>query len=291
MRVYHMGTSRLTTSPSPFLHDPGRSLRRQVILLGTGTSHGVPVVGCACSTCRSKNRQNHRTRCSALVGLPEGNLLIDTPPELRLQLLREQIGLVHAVLFTHEHADHLFGLDDLRIFGQYLGHDIPIYCDQRVEARIRQAFSYAFDPAQDKYYAGGVPRLVFHRLDGQTLSILGAEVTPIRLWHGKTPVWGFRFGNMAYCTDTNQVPQESRPLLAGLDVLVLDCLRRRPHATHFHVEAAVQTAAELGARKTYFTHLCHDLEHATFAQSLPPGMEPAYDGLVIDLKQGVGHRR
>ncbi len=255
-----------------------------MVLLGTGTSHGVPVIGCPCPTCHSTDPRNRRTRCSAVVGLPEGNLLIDTPPELRIQLLREGVGIVHAALFTHEHADHLFGLDDLRIFSQYLNREIPLYCDQTVEARIRQAFSYAFNSGHDPYYAGGVPRLAFRRMDGQPLSILGARVTPIRLLHGKASIWGFRFGNVAYCTDASHVPDESRPLLAGLDVLVLNCLRHRPHPTHFHVDDAVRTAVSLAARKTYFTHLCHDLEHETFARSLPAGMEPAYDGLAFDLQ-------
>jgi phosphoribosyl 1,2-cyclic phosphate phosphodiesterase len=260
-----------------------RDFRGQMILLGTGTSHGVPVVGCGCAVCQSDNPHNKRTRCSAVLGLPEGNLLIDTTPELRLQLLREQIGLIHAVTFTHGHADHMFGLDDLRIMADYLGQDVPIYCTAHVEHRIREAFAYAFDPRIDKNHAGGVPRLVFRRIDEGPFQVLGAELLPIALRHGHAHVNGYRCGRVAYCTDTNAVPPESMARLSGLDVLVLDCLRPRPHATHFHVDEAVATARQIGARQTYFTHLCHDLEHDSFRAQLPPSMAPAYDGLVVPL--------
>ena len=143
------------------MHRLDEKITGKLVFLGTGTSHGVPVIGCGCATCLSDNPKNHRTRCSVVLGLPEGNLLIDTTPELRVQLLRERIGVIHAVLYTHEHADHLFGLDDLRIFPEYLGHDIPVYCEEPVERRIRTAFDYAFDPAIREYPAGGVPRLAF----------------------------------------------------------------------------------------------------------------------------------
>ncbi|MBN2476918.1 MAG: MBL fold metallo-hydrolase [Pirellulales bacterium] len=259
-------------------------IRGQLIFLGTGTSHGVPVIGCGCPTCRSNDPRDRRTRCSLALGLPEGNLLVDTPPDLRTQLLREGIGLVHAVAYTHEHADHLFGLDDLRIFALYLGHDLPIYCDGSVQSRIRQAFDYAFDPATHAYPAGGVPRLAFRPIGSEPLRVLGAAVIPIPLRHGRYEVLGFRFGNIAYCTDTNEIPPQSESLLQGLDVLILDCLRRRPHATHFSVDEAVETARRLAPKRTLFTHMCHDLAHEATNAALPPGMELAYDGLRIPLR-------
>ncbi len=211
-----------------------------LVLLGTGTSHGVPLIGCACATCRSPDPRNQRTRCSVAIGLPKGNLLIDTAPELRIQLVRERIGLIHAVAYTHAHADHLFGLDDLRIFPRYLGHELPVYCEGDAEATIRRSFAYAFDPAVQEYPAGGIPKLSFHRIGPGPFEVLGAQAVAIRLLHGRTPILGFRFGNVAYCTDTNQIPPESMALLEGLDVLILDALRHEPHVTHFTLEEAVE---------------------------------------------------
>lgn len=260
-----------------------RDITNQLVFLGTGTSHGIPVIGCGCPTCTSSNPKNRRTRCSLALGLPEGNLLVDTPPDLREQLLREGIGLVHAVLYTHEHADHLFGLDDLRIFASYLGHDLPIYGDRLVEERIRRIFDYAFDPATRAYPAGGVPRLALRPVRGEPLELLGARVIPVALRHGRFPVWGYRFADVAYCTDANEIPPESLPLLEGLEVLILDCLRRRPHATHFSLGEAIETARRLAPKRTLFTHMAHDLEHDATNAALPPGMELAYDGMTIPL--------
>ncbi len=259
-------------------------MRGQLVFLGTGTSHGVPVVGCPCAVCRSSDRRNQRTRCAVVAGLPQGNLLIDTPPELRLQLLREGVGMIHAVAYTHEHADHLFGLDDLRIFADYLGHDLPVYCAARVEQRIRKVFDYAFDPVARDYQAGGVPRMVLQRIDRQPVEVLGAQVVPVPLRHGRSEVLGFRIGNVAYCTDTNGVLEPSLRLLEGLDVLVLDCLRRRAHVSHFNLEEAVEMARRIGARRTLFTHMSHDLEHAATNAMLPRGMELAWDGLSVPLE-------
>ena len=263
-------------------------LGNQLVFLGTGTSHGVPAIGCGCPTCTSDNPRNRRTRCSLVLGLPEGHLLVDSAPDLRTQLLREGIGMVHAVVYTHEHADHLFGLDDLRIFAHYLGSDLPVYCDRQVQDRIRRVFDYAFDPASRAYPAGGVPRLTFRTIgDGQSgngpIRILGAEVVPIPLQHGRYDVLGYRFGDVAYCTDTNGIPASSVALLQDLDVLILDCLRQRPHATHFSLDEAIETARRLGPKRTLFTHVSHDLDHDATNRALPPNMELAYDGLRIPL--------
>jgi phosphoribosyl 1,2-cyclic phosphate phosphodiesterase len=218
-----------------------------------------------------------------LLGLPEGTLLIDTPPDLRTQLLREKIGLVHATLFTHDHADHVFGLDDLRLFPYYLGHPMPIYCEEQVEARIRKSFDYCFAAQAQGYPAGAVPQLNFVRIGLEPFGVLGQRVVPLRLLHGRFRVLGFRFGKVAYCTDTNGIPEESLPLLAGLDVLILDALRPRPHPTHYSLEEAIRMAQRIGARRTLFTHMSHELEHAATTAALPAGMELAYDGLRIPL--------
>ena len=262
---------------------PGELSRDQLVLLGTGTSVGVPAIGCGCNVCTSSDPRNQRTRCSIALGMPEGTLLVDTPPDLRMQLLREKIGVVHAVLFTHEHADHLFGLDDLRIMPFHLGHPVPLYCEDRVEWRIRQSFDYAFTE-QTSTHPGAVPQLRFHRIDEQPFEILGNQVIPIRLLHGpKFQVLGFRFGNIAYCTDTNQIPVDSLPLLNNLDVLILDALRPRPHPTHFSLDEAVALAERLRARRTYFTHIGHELDHAATNAQLPKSMELAYDGLRLPI--------
>lgn len=253
-----------------------------VLFLGSGTSVGVPAIGCTCEVCRSDNPKNHRTRCGLVVGLPEGNLLIDTPPDLRLQLLRENIGRIHATLFTHEHADHLFGLDDLRLFPFYNNAPMPIYCEPHVEARIRKSFDYAFH-TDEETHEGSRPKLEILPIGLSAFTVLGANVIPIRLEHGRFQVLGFRFGNLAYCTDTNGIPEESKSRLEGLDVLILDALRRRPHPTHFTLDEAIELARELKPKRTIFTHICHELEHEATNTSLPPGMELAYDGMRVEL--------
>jgi phosphoribosyl 1,2-cyclic phosphate phosphodiesterase len=255
----------------------------QLILLGTGTSVGVPSIGCPCEVCGSSDPKDKRTRCAALLGLPQGNLLIDTPPDLRQQMLREKIGIAHAVLYTHEHADHLFGLDDLRLFPFYLGHPVPLYCEEQVERRIRQSFDYAF-PAEEPTHVGAVPQLQFHRITTEPFDVLGTRVTPIRLKHGpRFEVLGFRIGNVAYCTDTNGIPPESLELLRGLDVLIIDALRHRSHATHFSLAEAIAVSQQLAPRRTIFTHVCHDLGHAATNAMLPAGMELGYDGQRVPL--------
>ncbi len=258
-------------------------LQGQMILLGTGTSVGVPAVGCACEVCTGGEPRNQRTRASALLGLPEGNLLIDTSPDLRSQLLREGIGIVHGVLYTHEHADHVFGLDDLRLMQFQLKGPVPLYCELTVERRIRQSFDYAFPPMAGDAQSL-VPRLEFQRIGLEPFELLGASIVPLRLYHGpRLEVLGFRFGNVAYCTDTNRIPPETEALLQGLDVLILDALRHSPSATHFTLDDAVAMAKKLGARQTYFTHMAHDLDHHETNARLPEGMQLAYDGLRVPL--------
>jgi phosphoribosyl 1,2-cyclic phosphate phosphodiesterase len=258
-------------------------IRGQLILLGTGTSVGVPSLGCPCEVCASNDPRDRRTRCAALVGLPEGNLLIDTPPDLRQQLLRERVGIVHAVVFTHEHADHIFGLDDLRLFPYYLGHPVPLYCEPLVEVRIRKSFDYAFADIEHTHI-GAAPQLTFHRVGLEPIDLLGGRIQPVRLKHGpRFDVLGFRIGNVAYCTDTNGIPPESMVRLEGLDTLIIDALRIRPHVTHFSLDEAIEAARQLKPKRTIFTHICHDLGHARTNALLPPGMELGYDGQRIEL--------
>ncbi len=261
-----------------------KDIRGQFILLGTGTSVGVPTIGCPCAVCTGGKLRNQRTRSAAIVGLPKGNLLIDTPPDLRTQLLREGIGIVHSVLFTHAHADHIFGLDDLRLFPFYLGHPVPLFAEQEVEQAIRQAFSYAFEPKRPLTHEGAIPQLTFHTIDESIFEVLGTRVTPIRLQHGPHfRVLGFRIGNLAYCTDTNEITPHGWELLHGLDTLVLGALRDRPHPTHFSLEQAIAVARQLKPRRTIFTHVSHELDYDATNARLPQGMELGYDGLSIPL--------
>lgn len=254
-----------------------------MIVLGTGTSVGVPSIGCDCDVCISPNPRDKRTRCSVILGLPEGNLLIDTPPDLRSQLIREGIGIVHAVLYTHEHADHIFGLDDLRLFQFYLEHPLPLLCEAAVEKRLRQSFDYAFTD-REQTHEGAAPRLTLRRITTEPFEVLGARVVPLPLLHGpKYRVLGFRIGNLAYCTDTNKIPDETMNLMQGLDVLILDALRYRPHVTHFSLDEAVAVAQQLQPKRTFFTHISHDLDYDATNAVLPPGMALAYDGQRILL--------
>lgn len=260
-----------------------RNIDGKLLVLGTGTSVGVPALGCGCEVCRSNNPRNKRTRCSVILGLPAGHLLVDTSPDLRTQLLREQIGIVHAVAFTHEHADHIFGLDDLRLFPFYLGHPVPLYCETHVEARLRQSYDYAFSDVEQTH-VGAVPQLKFETITTEPFEALETTITPIRMQHGpRFEVLGFRVGNVAYCTDTNEIPPESVDRLQGLDTLILGALRPTPHPTHFSLDEAVAMAEELGAKQTYFTHCSCRLEYEDTNAKLPEGIKMAHDGLEIEL--------
>lgn len=241
------------------------------------------MIGCDCGICLSDDPRNSRTRCAITVDCPDGKLLIDTPPDLRTQLVRERIGLIHAVLFTHEHADHLHGLDDLRLFPFRLGRPVPLYCRPPVEQRIRKVFDYAFSSVPATH-AGATPSLEFHEIDTDPFDVLGARVTPIPMKHGpRFDVLGFRIGNFAYCTDTSEIPPESMDLLQGLDTFVVGALRIEPHPTHFNVAQAVDVSQQLKPRRTLFTHISHVLDHAKTNADLPDGIDLAHDGLQIPL--------
>ena len=285
----------------------------QLTLMGTGTSVGVPVVGCDCTVCRSGTDRNRRLRSGVLVNAPDGEFVIDTGPELRLQLLAGGASMIRAALFTHAHADHIMGLDDLRIFGFRLERQlteqaaalaesrgevfdrdefqrrgegkIPLYCEQAVEDSIRQVFHYAFLDPKDLAHRFAAPRLAFERIAAaQEFSVLGLNVLPVRLHHGRLPILGYRIGNVAFCTDVSSIPQESRPLLQGLDTLVIDALRYEPHPTHLSVDQALKWVRRLRPRRAILTHMSHDLDYETLKRELPEGVEPAYDGLKIPIR-------
>ena len=251
----------------------------RLTVLGSGTSHGIPMIGCDCAVCRSDAPRDRRTRTSVVFSHDDCNVLVDTSPELRLQCVACGVCRIDAVLFTHFHADHIVGLDDVRRFNWIQGGPITLYGDERTLRRVRKMFAYAF--VDDPDYPSAKPELNTVVLDGP-LELGGLRVIPIPLRHGSLPVLGYRVGKIAYCTDCNSIPDESRGLLRDLDVLILDGVRRRPHSTHFNIEQAVEEAGRIGARRTYFTHIAHELKHAETNAQLPAGMELAYDGLVCE---------
>jgi len=254
-------------------------MERVFTFLGTGTSVGVPVIGCTCAVCQSTNPRNQRYRSSALIHTAQGNILIDTTPEMRLQLLRERVPLVHAVLYTHYHADHVMGLDDLRLFPKHLGAPLPIYCTEEVEKVIRQTFPYAFHADLQHLPFGVIPRLVFRSINTEPFEVMGERVVPIPLQHAWFNVLGFRIGGLAYCTDVSDIPENSWPLLEGLDVLVLDCLRLKPHPAHLGLDQALDIIEKVKPKRAWLTHMAHELDYEKLNPMLPANVEMAYDGL------------
>ena len=253
----------------------------RVLFLGTGTSHGVPMIGCDCAVCRSTDPRDARLRPSIVVDLDDGvRVLVDTTPDLRMQALRYDVRRLDAVFFTHAHADHMMGLDELRRYNAFSRRAIPVYADAPTLDNLRRTFSYVFEPGAPR--GGGVPDLVLWPIAGR-FSIGRQEVVPVPVKHGPWDVLGFRFGRMAYLTDCNRIPESSLALLGGLDCLVLDALRHRPHPTHFNLTEAIAMARTIGARQTFFTHIAHELGHEATSATLPPGVALAHDGLVVDV--------
>lgn len=248
-------------------------------ILGSGTSTGVPVLGCGCEVCRSNASRNQRTRCSALLRWDGRNVLIDTSTDFRLQGLREGIDRVDAVLFTHTHADHIHGIDDLRTLKPIEGGAIPVYGSARTARTIKRVFSYIFHDDEGPGYR---PRLSIHSVK-TAFELFGRKVTPIPLEHGPGEAFGYRVGPLAYLTDCSGVPASSMALLEGLQVLVVDALRMRAHDSHFNLDGAIALARRLGAERTLLTHLSHDVNYTTHGKDLPTGIEFAYDGQSLSL--------
>lgn len=266
---------------------PHARVPARVTFLGTGTSHGVPMIGCACAVCRSDDPRDARLRPSIHVEVPGyASILVDTTPDLRQQALAHRLTRVDAILFTHGHADHVLGLDEVRRFNAVQqGAAIPCYASGETWDGLRRTFYYIFDGVVRK--GGGIPRLTVHEITGP-LAVAGVRVVPVPLWHGRMPVLGFRFGSFAYLTDCNRIADRAWALVAGVETLVVDALRDRPHSTHFSVAEALDVIARIGPRRAYLTHMCHDLGHAATSARLPRGVELAYDGLVLDVAADVG---
>jgi phosphoribosyl 1,2-cyclic phosphate phosphodiesterase len=251
----------------------------ELLFLGTGTSAGIPMIGCRCAVCTSKDPRDQRMRPSVLVRYGSTTVLIDTTPELRLQCLRAGVEMVDAVVYTHAHADHIMGLDDVRRFNALKGAPLDVWAEARAHQTLTRCFEYAFvEPSPEmKVFR---PHLIRRFIEGP-FQINDVTWTPIRLIHGELPVLGFRVGRLAYCTDVSFIPEESFALLKGLDVLVLDALQYRTHTTHFSVDQAIEAARRISARHTYFTHIAHALAHEETNAKLPKGMQLSYDGLTV----------
>ena len=250
----------------------------RLTLLGTGTSFGVPQIGCDCAVCRSADPRDRRSRSAALLESGETTLLIDTPPELRLQLLSARVTRLDAVLYTHEHADHVHGIDDLRVFSAQRETPLPLYGSAPVLAFLREGFRYIFDPQVTPLPGTSKPRLVLHLLEaGRVTQVAGLAVLPLAFEHGHGSVLGFRIGALGYVTDAKQIGERERGLLQGVELLVLNALWWRPHPTHLSIPEAVAAAQAIGARRTLLTG------HAELAARLPAGIEPGYDGQTLEV--------
>ena len=256
----------------------------RLTFLGTGTSFGVPQIGCRCPACTSSDPRDRRTRSAALLETRGVRLLIDTPPELRLQLVAAGVDRVDAVLYTHGHADHVHGIDDLRAISVRQGGVLPAYGPAATMAELTAKFPYIFDPAILAHPGTSKPELAAHVLEaGRRAPVAGVPVLPLALPHGRHGVFGYRVGPVAYLTDAKAIPDAAVAELAGLEVLVLNALLPQSHPLHLSIPEAVAAAQRIGARRTFLTHLTHDATHADLAARLPPGVAPAYDGLVIDV--------
>ncbi len=260
----------------------------KLTFLGTGTSFGIPVIGCHCPRCESRDPRDRRTRHGALLSLPGGNLLVDAPPELRLQLVAAGVDHIHAVWITHLHADHVHGADDLRIFRFRARRDMPVFCPEGSHHELLRRFPYIFDDAIQAPPGSAIPRF---KLKGyrafEAVEILGQRFLPVPVPHGSSTVYGFRTGALGYITDAKSLPPTTVEALKGVRVLVLNALWwGNPHPTHFNIDEALDAAEKVGAERTFLTHMTHEVGHQELLDTLPVGVEPAFDGLTVDVPEG-----
>ena len=249
-----------------------------VTFLGTGTSHGIPVIACECAVCQSKDNKDKRFRSSILIESAQTSVAIDVGPDFRMQMLREKVNKLDAIVLTHEHRDHLAGLDDIRVFNYRKKGAFDIYCTKHVEGHVREGWPYIFKPAPYP----GVPSVEFKNFDKAAFNIGDLQFEPIDLLHYKLPVKGFRIGSFAYLTDVSLIPEESFNKLTGLDSVVIGALRKKPHISHFSLDEAIEAAKRINAKNTYFIHMSHDMGfHKEVEKELPENMHLSFDGLKL----------
>jgi len=251
----------------------------EITFLGTGTSHGVPIVGCNCKTCTSNDPKNKRFRSSIYIKNSDKNILIDTTPDLRLQLLNNDITDIDIVLFTHAHADHIMGFDDLRAINRLNKADIPCYGNKETLDALKRKFTYIF---KDHHCKFAVPSVKLIEIEG-VLEFNNLKITPLPVEHNNDTVLGYKVNNMAYITDCSCIPEESFKLIEDVDLLILDALRYKSHPKHFNIEEAVEVIEDLGVKKAYLTHISHEIEHNEVNDKLPEGIQLAYDGLKLKV--------
>ena len=248
----------------------------KITFLGTGTSTGVPQIGCKCKVCQSGHPYDKRMRASAMIEIDNKRIVIDAGPDFRAQMLQHNVDNIVAILITHEHYDHVGGIDDVRPFGL-----VDIYAEQRVLNQIKTVMPYCFSTS--KY--PGVPQIELHCIDENRFSIHNIDIQPIRIMHAHLPIWGFRIANFAYITDLKTIPESSIAQLQNLDVLTINALRIEQHISHINLDEAIALAQKIGARKTYFTHFSHDLGlHSEVAKNLPENIYLSYDGLTVEIE-------
>lgn len=253
--------------------------KTQLTFLGTGTSQGVPMIGCGCEVCKSTDPRDKRLRSSVLVEHEGLRILVDAGPDFRYQMLRAGVSSLDAILLTHNHKDHTGGLDDIRAFNYLEKKATQIYCEKYVEESLRKEYSYAFEEIRYP----GAPEWDVHIIDDKPFTVNGVEIIPIRGRHFKLPVLGYRFGNIAYCTDMNHIPDEEYEKLQNLDHFIINCVRRGRHISHYSLEQAIEVAHKVGAKHSWLTHLSHQLPcYEDLKKELPEGILPAFDGLVLD---------
>jgi phosphoribosyl 1,2-cyclic phosphate phosphodiesterase len=255
-------------------------MRARLTVLGSGTSMGVPTIGCDCAVCHSADRRDRRTRPSVLLEYNDKVVLIDTTPDFREQAIREHIRKIDAVLYTHTHADHILGIDDLRPLSFHRPEKIPLYAQPEAAEFLRNMFSYIFD-AEYKY--GGLAQVELKTING-IVELFGARFEPIKVIHGDTEIIGYRFGSAAYLTDFSEIPEESFAQLSDLDILFLDALRHKPHPTHSTVDNSLRIVERVKPKRAFFTHICHDLPHEATNAALPSHVRLSHDGMKLDFE-------
>lgn len=252
----------------------------KVKILGTGTSQGVPVIACNCEVCSSTDPNDKRLRTAALVEVDGVNIVIDAGPDFRQQMLRENVSDIDAILITHEHRDHIAGLDDVRAFNFINQKPVDIYAEERVQKVIKSEFFYSFE--KNKY--PGAPQINLHKLSPESFNIKGLKIIPIQVFHYKLPVFGFRIGDFAYITDANYIPEEEKEKLHGIKYLIINALRKRNHISHYSLSESLEIVKELSPKRAYFTHISHQMGlHHDVNEELPKGISLAYDGLRLEI--------